>query len=371
VPPPDAPLTRYDLDREAWVTHLAGQPRYRIDQIWRGLYERGQDLGDLPAGLRSELAEELPSSLELATEQRSRSGDTVKWLWRLHDGAVIETVLMVYDRRATVCISTQAGCAMACGFCATGQVGFDRQLTVGEIVEQVVLARRAALPQRVSNVVFMGMGEPLANYDATWAAVERLHGAVGLSARHLTISTVGIVPGIRRLASEPLPVNLAVSLHAANDTLRNELVPINRRYPLAELAEACADHVATTGRRLSFEWAMIAHTNDRASDAAELAPLARALGAHINLIPLNPTPGYRTVGSTPAQVRWFRDELVRLGANATVRQNRGTDIDAACGQLRAGQDASSRKGSTQGDAEARLDDTQSTPLRISPRRGDS
>jgi 23S rRNA (adenine2503-C2)-methyltransferase len=343
--------TCYDLDRGAWADRLAGLPTYRVDQLWRGLYEAGQPLEDistLPRELRSELADEFPGALEPATEARSADGRTIKWLWRLADGALIETVLMLYRDRATVCISTQAGCAMACGFCATGQVGFDRQLGVGEIVEQVVRARRVTA-RRVSNVVFMGMGEPLANYDATWAAVERLHGAVGLSARHLTVSTVGIVPGIRRLAAEALPVNLAVSLHAANDTLRDELVPINRRYPLAALAEACADHVAATGRRLSFEWALIDGVNDRASDAAELAPLARALGAHINLIPLNPTPGYPTVGSPPARVRWFRDELGRLGANATVRATMGNDIDAACGQLRAGREAQ--------------------PLHLSPRRG--
>ena len=167
-------------------------------------------------------------------------GDTVKWLWALDGGAHVETVLMHYPDRSTVCVSTQAGCAMGCGFCATGQAGFERHLSVGEIVEQVIEAARRAAPRRVSNVVFMGMGEPLANYDATWAAVERLHGDVGISARHLTLSTVGIVPGIRRLATEALPVNLAVSLHAANDRLRDELVPINRRYPLAALAEACA-----------------------------------------------------------------------------------------------------------------------------------
>ncbi|GIS99837.1 MAG: hypothetical protein CM1200mP26_15500 [Acidimicrobiales bacterium] len=194
-------------------------------------------------------------------------------------GALIETVLMHYEGRSTVCVSTQAGCAMACGFCATGQMGFDRHLSTGEIVEQVVRAQLEADDRRVSNVVFMGMGEPLANYDRTWAAVERLHGDLGLSARHLTISTVGMIPGIRRLATEGLPVNLAVSLHAADDDLRDELVPINRRYPLADLAEACTEHVAATGRRLSFEWALIHDVNDRLEDAGRLAAYARPLGA--------------------------------------------------------------------------------------------
>jgi 23S rRNA (adenine2503-C2)-methyltransferase len=246
---------------------------------------------------------------------------------------------MLYPERATVCVSSQAGCAMGCGFCATGQAGFTRHLTTGEIVEQVVRAARRARDggRRVSNVVFMGMGEPLANEPAVWAAVERLHDDLGLSARHLTVSTVGIVPGIKRLAARGLPVTLAVSLHAANDALRDELVPINRRYPLDELVEACADFVAVKGRRLSFEWALIDGVNDRPADAAELAALCRRLrpAAHVNLIPLNPTPGWPTTGTPPDRVAAFRDRLRALGINATVRRNRGTDIDAACGQLAA------------------------------------
>jgi 23S rRNA (adenine2503-C2)-methyltransferase len=189
----------------------------------------------------------------------------------------------------------------------------------------------------------MGMGEPLANYDRVWAAVERLHAEMGLSARHLTLSTVGLVPGIRRLAGETLPVNLAVSLHAANDDLRDELVPINRRYPLADLAAACAEYVAASGRRLSIEWALIHGVNDRPQDVAELATFARPLAAHVNLIPLNPTPGYAVVGSSPARVRGFRDELSASGVNATIRVTRGADIDAACGQLAAS--AGARAGS--------------------------
>ena len=228
---------------------------------------------------------------------------------------------------------------MACSFCATGQAGFERHMTVGEIVEQVVIAARVAKPRRLSNVVFMGMGEPLANYDATWGAVERIHGALGLSARHITVSTVGLVPGIERITGESLPVNLAVSLHAANDELRDELVPINRRYPIARLLEACATYVDVTHRRLSFEWALIDGVNDREQDAVELAEAARAVRAHVNLIPLNPTPGYAVRGTPPARVREFRDRLEQLGVNATVRRNRGTEIDAACGQLRANHEA--------------------------------
>jgi 23S rRNA (adenine2503-C2)-methyltransferase len=333
-------VSRYDHDRAGLAALLDGQPSYRVDQVWKGLYERGAELDeltDLPKSLRAGLADDLPLALHAVTEQQADGGETVKWLWQLADGAKVETVLMHYPERSTVCISTQAGCAMACGFCATGQAGFERHLSVGEIVEQVVVARRAAAAhdRRLSNVVFMGMGEPLANYDRTWAAVERLHGGLGLSARHLTVSTVGVVPGIRRLAQEDLPVNLAVSLHAADDELRDELVPINRRYPLAVLEAACAEYLEAKNRRLSFEWAMIAGTNDRPEDAERLAAIARRLRAHVNLIPLNPTPGSLAEPTPPDGVRAFHRRLRDLGANATVRQNRGTDIDAACGQLRA------------------------------------
>jgi 23S rRNA (adenine2503-C2)-methyltransferase len=330
--------TRYDIDREQLAQLLAGEPAFRVGQVWDGLHTRvvpPSAMTELPAGLRQRLEERLPPALAPARESVSRNRDTVKWLWQLGDGALIETVLMHYRDRATVCVSSQAGCAMGCGFCATGQAGFERHLTTGEIVEQVATAIQRARPDRLSNVVFMGMGEPLANYDRVWGAVERLHDDMGLSARHLTISTVGIVPGIRRLATEALPVNLAVSLHAANDSLRDELVPINRRYPLPDLLDACAEYRDAKGRRLSFEWAMIAGVNDRPRDADELAGLARSVGAHVNLIPLNRTPGYATPGTRLADVRQFRDALKAMGVNATVRQNRGTDIDAACGQLRA------------------------------------
>jgi 23S rRNA (adenine2503-C2)-methyltransferase len=331
-------LSRYDATRDDLAALLDGEPAFRVRQVWDGLHTRvvaPADMTELPAALRARVEVALPPALAVAKESISDDGQTVKWLWQLHDGALVETVLMHYADRSTVCVSSQAGCAMACGFCATGQAGFERQLSTGEIVEQVARAIDRARPRRLSNVVLMGMGEPMANYDRVWPAIERLHDDFGLSARHLTISTVGIIPGIRRLAAEELPVNLAVSLHAANDTLRDEMVPINKRYPLAELMDACADYLAAKGRRLSFEWALIAGVNDRGSDAAELATLARPLGAHVNLIPLNPTPGYATPGTSPEGVRRFRDALRALGVNATVRQNRGTDIDAACGQLRA------------------------------------
>jgi 23S rRNA (adenine2503-C2)-methyltransferase len=340
---PGAATTRYDVGRDELAALLGGEPRYRVDQIWSGLYGQlatPEELTTLPKALRSRLAEVLPPALELVTDRVSDKGDTVKLLWALDGGARVETVLMLYPDRATVCVSSQAGCAMGCGFCATGQAGFERHLTTGEIVEQVVRAARRARDggRRVSNVVFMGMGEPFANYDRTWAAVERLHGDLGLSARHITVSTVGVVPGIRRMAGEDLPVNLAVSLHAANDRLRDELVPINKRYPIEMLREACTDYLRAKGRRLSFEWAMIDGINDRPSDAGELAGLCHSLplAAHVNLIPLNPTPGWPTTGSPSERVRAFRSSLEDRGVNVTIRRNRGTDIDAACGQLAAG-----------------------------------
>jgi 23S rRNA (adenine2503-C2)-methyltransferase len=335
----------YDATREDMEVLLEGQPAFRITQIWDGLYKQllePEKILTLPGALRTQITEMLPTALNSVTTSISDKGDTVKFLWSLVDGGhPIETVLMHYRDRATVCVSTQAGCAMACGFCATGQAGFSRHLTTGEIVEQVVRAAResAKRKQRLANVVFMGMGEPLANEAAVWGAVERLHADIGLSARNLTISTVGIVPGIRTLADRPLPVNLAVSLHAARDSLRDELVPINKRYPLADLVQACADYLLKKNRRVSFEWAMIDGINDQPQDARELARLCKRLrpAAHVNLIPLNPTPGWPTKGTSPEGVREFARQLEDLGVNVTVRRNRGTDIDAACGQLAAGQ----------------------------------
>ena len=328
----------YDLTRGELDLLLSDQEPFRARQVWDGLHARvlhPEEMTDLPVSLRTMLDAALPRALREVSRRSADEGQTTKWLWALHDGAQVETVLMHYPDRVTVCVSTQAGCAMACQFCATGQAGFQRQLSEGEIVEQVAEAIRAARPRRVSNVVFMGMGEPLANYDRVWRAVTKLHGDMGLSARHLTLSTVGVVPGIRRLAAEALPVNLAVSLHAANDAKRDILVPLNRRYPLAMLAEACAEYVDATGRRLSIEWAMIHDVNDQGADAGELAQFARPLAAHVNLIPLNPTPGYPVRGSSARRVREFRDHLENLGVNATVRMTRGAEIDAACGQLAA------------------------------------
>ncbi|MEI7754265.1 MAG: 23S rRNA (adenine(2503)-C(2))-methyltransferase RlmN [Actinomycetota bacterium] len=339
-----ATRTRYDLTRAELGEMLGGEPRFRVDQIWKGLYEQlsePSELTTLPKALRARLEAELPSALTTVVERINDDGDTVKYLFELDGGSRIETVLMLYPDRVTVCVSSQAGCAMGCGFCATGQAGFTRQLTVGEIVEQVVRASRKAreLNRRLANVVFMGMGEPLANEPTVWAAIERINNDIGLGARHITVSTVGLVPGIKRITEWPMQVNLAVSLHAANDTLRDDMVPINRRYPLDALMDACADYLEAKGRRLSFEWALIDGVNDRDSDARELAALCRSLplAAHVNIIPLNPTPGYLTRGTPISRVHKFRDRLEELGVNATVRRNRGTDIDAACGQLAAGQ----------------------------------
>ncbi len=339
-------MARYDLGRDDVARLLPGQPLFRAEQVWEGLYRQGlgpERLTTLPKDLRSRLAEDpaFQPALRLQREAVSDGGATVKWLWCLADDRSIETVLMEYgsrtDRhgRTTVCVSSQAGCAMGCGFCATGQAGFDRNLSVGEIVEQVVRAMTAARARgrRLSNVVFMGMGEPLANYDRVWTSIERVHADLGLSARSITVSTIGIVPGIRRLATEHLPVGLAVSLHAANDELRDELVPLNRRHPLNSLMEACRDYRAKRNRRLSFEWALIDGVNDTAEDAQELANLALPLRAHVNLIPLNRTAGFPTRGTPPGRIRGFRDSLKALGVNATIRQNRGTAIEAACGQL--------------------------------------
>jgi len=332
------PTTLYDLDRQAFTELCDGEPKYRVEQIWQGLYDglkHPADMSNVPKALRARLDDQAPLALTETQLQHADKGQTLKWLWHAHDGHQIETVLMLYPDRATVCVSSQAGCAMACGFCATGQAGFDRHLTTGEIVEQVITAARAAGDRRVSNVVFMGMGEPLANFDNTWNAVERLHGDLGLSARSITVSTVGLIPGIRKLTEASLPVTLAVSLHAANDELRNELVPINKRYPIDELCDAMIEYREAKNRRVSIEWALIHDVNDSDQDAEELAQVARRTRAHINLIPLNPTPGYPVRGAPPKRLYSFRDRLEELGANATVRRTRGLEIDAACGQLAA------------------------------------
>jgi 23S rRNA (adenine2503-C2)-methyltransferase len=326
----------YEYTKEQLGDLLGDEPRYRVDQVWHGLWNEAQTFSEIttiPRTLRSRLHEQFKPSLEVANDVQSDRGVTRKWVFRLFDGATIETVLMSYEDRVTVCVSSQAGCGVGCTFCATGQAGFTRHLTTGEVIEQVMFAAREAAPRRLSNVVFMGMGEPLENYRVTVDVVKRLHEYRGLSARHLTVSTVGVAPAIERLAKEGLPLTLAVSLHAANNETRSELIPLNRRYPLERLHQACLNWIATTSRRLSFEWALIDGVNDTEQAMHELASYAQSLRAHVNLIPLNPTPGYLVLGSSAKRVHEFRDGLEALGINVTVRNTRGRSIDAACGQL--------------------------------------
>ena len=332
--------TRYAASSDEYARVLAdwGERRYRSEQVWHALYRARRPLDqatNLPTALRERLASEFPLALE---EVATRSDDeTTKWLFSTRDGPQVETVLMRYRSRATVCVSTQAGCAMGCTFCATGQAGFERHLTAGEIVEQVARAAHVSL-QRVGNVVFMGMGEPLANYEPVVEALRRLHHDFGCSARQLTVSTVGVVPGMRRLAHEGLPVTLAVSLHAPDDELRSRLVPLNHRYPISEVLDAATEYAGATGRRVSFEYACISGLNDRPDQADALGQLLRGYhgvgGAHVNLIPLNPTGGFDGRASGRRSLRAFVQRLETHGIGATIRRNRGVDIDAACGQLR-------------------------------------
>jgi 23S rRNA (adenine2503-C2)-methyltransferase len=296
---------------------------------------------NLPHNLREELADMLwPFQVEV--EQSADGGLTRKWLFRTPDGSAIETVLMGYPNRTTLCISSQVGCALGCTFCATGQFGFDRHLDAGEIVAQVAYAKAVlaagimnGCPDRLTNVVFMGMGEPLANYRRVRESMRRMIEHMNISARAITVSTVGMVPGIRRLASEPWPVNLAISLHAADDALRSRLVPLNERYALEEIEVAAAEFFAAKRRRISIEWTMIDHVNDTLEQAVRLAAIARRLRAHVNLIALNPAPLTPDLPSPDGRIQSFLEVLESRGVNATLRDTRGRDIDAACGQLRA------------------------------------
>ena len=348
-----APRHLADLDpveRRAAAEQL-GQRRFRGDQLSRHYFARltddPGDMTDIPVGARVPLTEALlPRLLTAEREVSCDQGQTRKTLWRALDGAYVESVLMRYPGRVTMCVSSQAGCGMACPFCATGQAGLTRNLSAAEIVTQVVAGARALArgelpggPGRISNVVFMGMGEPLANYSRVLAAVRRITDRVpdglGISRRGLTISTVGLVPAIGRLAGERLPVRLAVSLHAPDDELRDELVPVNRRWKVAELLDAAWAYAAATGRRVSIEYALIRDINDQAWRAEALAGLLSGQLAHVNLIPLNPTPGSRWTASDPDVMLEFESRLARRGIPVTVRDTRGTEIDGACGQLAA------------------------------------
>ena len=349
------PVDPYALDRQELAELLSDQPRFRADQIW-GWLVRGVDdpaqMTDLPAVLRRRLAETFVAPPAVVRRSTADGGLTCKVLLRMAGGEEVESVLMLYPAsgasasRATVCISTQAGCAMGCPFCATGQAGFRGQLTVGEIVRQVTVMQsllasgEIQVPDgvpHVTNVVFMGMGEPLANLDATVGAIRWLHDPAGfnLSARSITVSTVGLVPGIRRLAELDLPITLAVSLHAPDDELRDDLVPVNRQHPIAELLDACRAYRARSGRRLTFEYILIDGVNASVDQARRLAGLVRDLGAHVNLIPMNPTPAVPWRAPSGNAQHTFLRALTDAGVSATIRRNRGTDIDAACGQLYA------------------------------------
>jgi 23S rRNA (adenine2503-C2)-methyltransferase len=341
-----------DLTREevrAAVIEL-GQPAFRADQLARHFYAGVTDpaqMTDVPAAVREELAAALlPGLLTPVRHQSADGGRTRKTLWRLHDGALVESVLMRYPDRATVCISSQAGCGMACPFCATGQSGLTRNLSAAEIIGQAVAAAAAMAngeipggPGRLSNVVFMGMGEPLANYARVRKTLDALlspapHG-LGLSQRSVTVSTVGVVPAIRRLTDEGLHVTLAVSLHAPDDELRNTLVPINTRWKVGEVLEAADDYARRTGRRYSVEYALIRDVNDQPFRADLLGKLLAKRLAHVNLIPLNPTPGSPWDASPLPAQREFVARLRAAGVPTTVRDTRGSDIDGACGQLAA------------------------------------
>ncbi|MEX1143457.1 MAG: 23S rRNA (adenine(2503)-C(2))-methyltransferase RlmN [Anaerolineales bacterium] len=337
----------YDFDLKQLAVQLAswGEPAYRAKQIWEGLYiqlwSKAEDFTTLSKPLRQKLDDAYSfSSLSEVERVFSTDRQTTKVLFRLPDGQPIETVLMRYAERRTLCISTQAGCAMGCVFCATGQMGFRRNLSSGEIAEQVLLFARElkAEGERPTNVVLMGMGEPFHNYNATMAAIDRLGdpGGFNMGARRFTISTVGLIPAIKRFTTEKRQVGLAISLHASEDALRSSMLPVNERFPIKKLIEACHEYVEDTGRRITFEWALIQGVNDSPDEARTLTRLLKGLNCHVNVIPLNPTSGYSGARSTRERVAAFQQVLESQGISCTVRVRRGIDIHAGCGQL-AGQ----------------------------------
>lgn len=347
---PKPPTHLADLDREGRRAAAAalGLRAYRAEQLARHYYGLTGDgpLTDLPAAERDRLrAALLPPLLDAVRTVACDDGATRKTLWRATGGALVESVLMRYAERTTVCVSSQAGCGMGCPFCATGQAGLTRNLSTAEIVEQVVAAARdtargeTGAPARLSNVVFMGMGEPLANYARVVAALRRLTSpapdGLGLSARSVTVSTVGLVPAIGRLAREGLPVTLALSLHAPDDELRDTLVPVNTRWPVREVLAAAWAYGAATGRRVSIEYVLINGVNDQPERADLLARLLRGRLVHVNLIPLNPTPGSDWRQTAPSSEREFVRRLRGAGVTTTVRDTRGREIAGACGQLAA------------------------------------
>lgn len=326
------------VDVATWLD-AKGQPNFRVQQFFNHVYEQRREWAEMttwPQNLRDDFFVDFPYELSVVSHQISKD-DTHKWLYSLSDGTFIETVLMLYPDRATVCISSQAGCAMGCTFCATGQAGFNRHLTSTEIVEQVARACHAT-NVRVSNVVFMGMGEPMANIGPVEEACNRLIADFHFSARHITVSTVGLVPGMKAMADWDIPVTLAVSLHTPFDHMRNELVPINKRYPIRDVLAAAEQVSFSHGRRVSFEYAAIEKTNITDECAHELGRLLGnfqgAGGAHVNIIPLNETRNFGGHAPTKQEIVHFADIVRSYGPTATIRRNRGNDIDAACGQLR-------------------------------------
>ncbi len=337
-------INLYALSLDELTTTLTtwGEKPFRAKQVWEWLYDRRVTdfaaMTSLPQSLRERLqAEATLGVLMLNTEQASKDG-TRKRLYQLPDGQMIESVLMPYDDdRRTACISTQAGCAMGCVFCATGQMGFVRHLSAAEIFEQAVrfAAELEAEGERLSNVVLMGMGEPFHNYDESLIAIRRLISDLGIGARHITVSTVGIVPKIYQFADEGLQVRLAISLHAATDAERGALLPVNRRWDLNQLIEACHYYFSKTGRRVTFEWALINGETDTREQAHALGKLLRGLECHVNAIPLNPTVGYGGKPSDVGVVERFRAVLESYNVPLTVRVRRGIDIDAGCGQLKS------------------------------------
>lgn len=332
-----------------------GLPRFRADQISRHVFDRLEDdtnnFTDVPANIRTDLGEQLfPKLLGQVRQQTADQGRTVKTLWRLFDGSLLESVLMRYPGRTTLCISSQAGCGMACPFCATGQGGLKRNLSQAEIVAQVLAANQmlaqGVIPEttaRLNNIVFMGMGEPLANYKAVLGAIRTFlapsPNGFGMSARGITVSTVGLVPRMQQLVDEGLPLTLALSLHAPTDELRDELVPINSRWKVDEVVDAAFEYAQHTKRRVSIEYAMMRDINDSKEHAIQLANLLQRRGdwgwVHVNLIPLNPTPGSRWTASRKSDERTFIETLEARGVPVTLRDTRGSDIDGACGQLAA------------------------------------
>ncbi|MGA7669911.1 MAG: 23S rRNA (adenine(2503)-C(2))-methyltransferase RlmN [Nitrolancea sp.] len=340
------PTTLHDLSLDELEARLTedGLPRYRARQIFSWAYQQlaasYDDMTVLPKALRTELDERLPlTRLDLVRTIETDDGQTRKLLFRTFDGEHLETVLMFYPDRSTVCVSCQVGCAVGCAFCATGMMGLTRNLTTGEMVSQVIEAAREAnkLERSLTNIVMMGMGEPFQNYAAVMKMVSILHDPQGMNfgARRTTLSTSGLIPFIDRLAEEPFQVKLAVSLHAPNDELRNQLVPLNRRYPVGDLIAACKRYVERTSRRVTFEYALIRDVNDSDDVARELASLLRGLLCHVNVIPLNPTLATPFERPSPERIERFASVLRDHGIPATVRYSRGVDIAAACGQLRA------------------------------------